>query len=301
MEQSLNREGISLNGGPFLVEDKKSLNYVLYHPLEEEPTLFLKFAACGQDEESILDFASRYGCLRETSTDPQFKLVRHLFLPDFSLLRKRFPLRNEQELDSLQFWGNEIEDMKKTVQIWEWLMEGNVSKLTSIIRWKETESDFVQPYIEWDREYITSTGTSIHPETSLPEAFAAGDVYAMYSPLGDYSCFVPGDVFMPARYLIYNRINEKLIKYPSYMQLTGDDRGQVVNCIQPRNLLAAMWLQFLAVLSGAKKVKRCAVCGEWEDVTNNRSTWSKHPECAAREKTARYRQKNKVRENREHK
>ncbi len=294
IEQGLNIGLLNNLAGPFMVEDKSSLNYVLYHPLEEEPTLFLKFAACATDLPSILDFANQYGCLREVSTDSQFRLVRHFFMADFSLVRKRFPLRNEYDLDSLDFWRNEIEDMRKTVQIWEWLSEQNESQLAQIIKWKETDSDFIQPFIEWDRNYIASSYSYGGSDSPLVETFGQGDANSLYSPLGDYSSFIPGDLFLPARYLIQNRINEKMIRFPSYIQLAANDEGDVVNCIQPRNLLAAMWLQFFAVIGGTKKVKRCSVCGEWEDVSNNRSTWTKHPECAAREKTARYRQKKQL-------
>ncbi len=294
IEQGLNVESLNTVEGPFMVEDRSSLNYVLYHPLEEEPTLFLKFAACGSELQAVLDFANRYGCLRETSTDSQFRMVRHFFMADFSLVRKRFPLRYEYELDSLDFWRNEIKDMKKTVQIWEWLNDRNESQLEQLIKWKETDSDFIQPFIEWDSEFIASSNNHGGSDSTFAEAFTQGDTYSLYSPLGDYSCFVPGDVFLPARYLIQNRINEKLIRFPSYIQLASDDEGNIINCVQPRNLLAAMWLQFFAVISGTKKVKKCSVCGDWEDVSNNRSTWTKHPECAAREKTARYRQKKQI-------
>lgn len=44
-------------------------------------------------------------------------------------------------------------------------------------------------------------------------------------------------------------------------------------------------------LPGPPVFKRCAICGEWADVTNRRTNWNKHDECANRERVARFREK----------
>jgi hypothetical protein len=61
--------------------------------------------------------------------------------------------------------------------------------------------------------------------------------------------------------------------------------------LRPKNLLAAMWLQFFYWVTGEKEFKRCAVCGLWEDITNKRMGWKMHPECAQRERFRRHYEK----------
>ena len=52
-----------------------------------------------------------------------------------------------------------------------------------------------------------------------------------------------------------------------------------------------MWFQFFQAASGERKHKRCEVCKKWEDVTDKKATWTKHPECAGRVRTAKYRER----------
>lgn len=49
--------------------------------------------------------------------------------------------------------------------------------------------------------------------------------------------------------------------------------------VYPETLLSAMWYQFSEELSGHRKYKYCSHCNTWQDVTNNHSNWSGHPEC----------------------
>lgn len=68
-----------------------------------------------------------------------------------------------------------------------------------------------------------------------------------------------------------------------------DAKGDLRPYNSAASLLGALWLEFGQVASGVRKQIPCESCGQWMDVTNNRSHKRKHANCSLREKMARYR------------
>lgn len=175
--------------------------------------------------------------------------------------------RSELFGESIEFWRREIADMHVVVDLWNALKQKNTYKLNQFITWEDKE----------EVKYILGTQKS-------------GFLNKLNSP---FSRFNFGDVFLPAQYVIQNEINVKLGKYPTNPRLIMDNKNQLKQYLTPSSLLAAMWFQFYQAVTGEKLFKRCEVCRKWEDVTNNKVTWSKHPECAGRERAANYRERKK--------
>ena len=98
------------------------------------------------------------------------------------------------------------------------------------------------------------------------------------------SRIVPCDVVIPAQMVIQKLINKKLSvsEYPVTPKLLMDKNNNLKQYLVPQNLLSAMWFQFFQAASGERKFKKCEICHKWEDVTEKRSSWSMHPNCAAR-------------------
>ena len=58
---------------------------------------------------------------------------------------------------------------------------------------------------------------------------------------------------------------------------------------RPVNLHMAMWVILSDILTGARKLRPCGICGELMDVTDRRRHKSVHKKCSRREITRRYR------------
>jgi hypothetical protein len=52
-----------------------------------------------------------------------------------------------------------------------------------------------------------------------------------------------------------------------------------------------MWYLFYLACAGEIELRRCAVCGRWEDMEGHRETWSRHANCANYERVKRSRLK----------
>lgn len=89
------------------------------------------------------------------------------------------------------------------------------------------------------------------------------------------------------KYLLQEIINVNLRdKVNPFLRVKAD--GTFEPYLAPGDLLSAMWLQFYFSVLGERKIKRCPVCGLWEDVTERSERWTMHPECSTRERSRRY-------------
>ena len=92
-------------------------------------------------------------------------------------------------------------------------------------------------------------------------------------------------------------ISANLKKYPVNLILrTKDSSGALFPVHSPSSLLAAMWFQLFLALTCSINIRRCSICGEWEDMKNHRSDWSKHSTCANKKRIKRWREKTQTKQ-----
>jgi hypothetical protein len=283
---------------PFLIETPETTGFIGSRLPEEKPTLFLEFADTPPTREGILDFANAYGPLTYGETE--------VLTPRYS-----YPKGQEEKKpwkhgvpgsydqgdgqiyggvfsDSLGFWLNEIRDMRWTVQVWEWLVNQDTVALERVIHW---DKEGVR-YVLTDWEALSGSTADIMGQIKAARAPCAWGVLASKDHHGEILArFRQGDVLLPAQYLIQSRINKKLQKLVVRPRLLMNDHNQLEPYLCPENLLAAMWFQFFRAATGEKQFRRCSICGLWADVTEKTKKWSKHPECANRERVRRSRAK----------
>jgi hypothetical protein len=106
----------------------------------------------------------------------------------------------------------------------------------------------------------------------------------------------PGELIDVAKRLIAEDFNQRMTGMASPALLL-DAAGSFRSYNSPSSLLAAVWLEFGQIASGARKQMICESCGKWMDVTENRTNKRKHDNCSLREKMARYRKSLKDKEN----
>jgi hypothetical protein len=49
-----------------------------------------------------------------------------------------------------------------------------------------------------------------------------------------------------------------------------------------------MWYQLYLALAGEITLRRCSICGKWEDMKEHRASWSKHKKCISYERLEKY-------------
>lgn len=283
---------------PFLIETPETTGFYQTRPIEEEPTLFLKFAETEPTPKGILEFANKYGPI---TTGKDISAPRYSHPKDRPQEAPwKHGVRGTADIgdglvyavvrgDSLRFWLEELQDMRWTVQLWEWLKDEDIYSLSKIIYWfKDSERiGFCLTDKDTLLSYPSAEEVAKNAHMSGKRVIAGWLATKEHDAI--FSRFRPGDTLLPAKYLLHGLINKRLETHRIIPRLLLNDNNELVPYLVPENLLAAMWLQFFKAITGETKYKRCAICGKWEDATEKRRNWSVHRECANRERVRKHR------------
>lgn len=221
-----------------------------YYPLEDETTLFQKFANLSPTREDIQAFANEYGLITQN-------LIVHENQGGL-LLRT----------DSFETWVREIGEMKNVLDLW---CTVSIAQGRDIASTGITEVDAIESLEKfWKRK----------PGNYINQTIETDDDRFYDVPLRLALC--DADAVDATNIYILLCINAKLITNRVIPQVELEGGSQYIPYLVPENLLAAMWLQFYLWLTRNKNYKRCPVCGFWADTTGMRSDWKEHRECGAR-------------------
>jgi hypothetical protein len=198
------------------------------------------------------------------------------FANDYGLLglsSMRGQIESEMNMEPVCEWLFRAEQLRRMYFVWDLFDSSNKKELTKVIKWSK-DSD------------------SVRAEFSKRVIYPIANWHENRSWLSRWK---PGDVLGPAKLLMVQEFNNRMERMASPLLLI-DAFGEIKPYNSPSNLLAAMWLEFGQIISGARKQTTCESCGKWMDITENRSHKRKHAKCALREKMARYR--NRLKEKR---
>lgn len=247
--------------GPFLVFAPDTLGFESYAPLEMEPTLFLLFEKLGEEptRDEVEAFASKFGPLTRGIAIETKQRQGASGGPQTLM-----PLEGEPYM----LWFREVREMRRVVRLWRWIEDKDLAALSEIIVWADDGSSV--------RASMDGIGRELASREHSPAVLAR---------------LHPGDVLLPAKLLLASWINAKLSGRESRVtpQLLLTRRNDFVSYMVPADLLAALWLQAFRAALGRRRFKQCAVCLEWEDVTEHTDKWTRHPKCANRDRVSRYR------------
>ena len=217
--------------------------------LEEKSSLYMKFTKLDLTEESIIDFADKYGFLdspQEISAPFQWP---------------RFNPRGER----LQFWEKEILEMKNAVNIWQASGEKNydLDYLKKCISFEK--KDFSMRYYTWcipDEEIPNREGYARNRAVSFPIPQWCND----------------DDFMIIALCLLDNLINTKLennklaprLKFSENPVKKNPNRLEI--CFQSTNLIGALWLQLARAIDASQELRRCIMCPNWFEIGSLQGT-----------------------------
>jgi hypothetical protein len=300
---------------PYLVERHYGQDFDIYQPLEDS-TIFATFADLEPTNEAYARWASIYGTLMphgETLKGPSGITNPLIVLPKECIGPEKIPPFSGitctiedgkkgygQCGESLQFWRKEHKKLSFAFLVWELLNLKDSENLSKILNWHNMNTGVlihtigreILPTVDMskvrgekrDHNYLFKHGI----EMEVVFECEYGNINSWASKI----CRYP-DVIKPALLYVQLSVNDKLREYPLGFVTKINEHGNFINLLQPTSLLSAMWYQFLKVLRGDVKLRRCDVCGRWEDMKTHRDNWRRHRSCANAQCVARSRRKSK--------
>ena len=263
---------------PYLLETLETTGFIRSRVIEQELALFLKFAEVQPTKENTLAFANEYGMLTpgKSLCTPKYSYLKGKKAPRKHGIAILSEKKDDKRVygvvygESLNFWKKELHDMALTVKVWEWVKNQDISALTEVIHWNKD-------------------GTGVNCKLDKAGGWLASNDYHQEV----FARFRQGDILLPAKYLVQSRINKKLRQHTTRPRILLGNNNRLEPYFMPESLIAAMWFQFFQAAVGETKFKRCLICGQWADVTQKNRNWSKHPECANRERVRKNWEKNR--------
>ncbi|NSW76106.1 MAG: hypothetical protein HPY68_04915 [Candidatus Atribacteria bacterium] len=214
--------------------------------------------------------------------------------------------------ESFDFWMKQIWDMARTFQAWKIVEERDIALLHRVAIIAESQKVAYGNLLDGfflftnlprevilsfrdNEEFLKKTVEGNHQDIDLLRShLPKGVPLLVWSRNWLRKMAVSEDnlddlLFDQLMDLITLKVNHTLRRgvYP----VLYNEKGRFTTYLKPRDLLSALWLQFYFVLVGERRIKRCSVCGLWEDVTDKTKGWSKHHECSQRERFRKYYEK----------
>jgi hypothetical protein len=154
-----------------------------------------------------------------------------------------------------------IDRMRRAIEIWEMI---NSNDLTGLKRYitccPQAENVRGSKAPKWIYDsHPDFRGVATREATTAPGRFSQ-----TIDPVLDL--FTPGDVLMPASFLLQRWINEHLREHTAPQLLYELKTGKRVLRIVPVNLLGAMWFQFAQAVDSHREYRTCKECGKWFEI-----------------------------------
>lgn len=220
-----------------------------YFPLNKVE-LHRKFG--GLYDESIIEFANRYGLLGKTVF-----LMHH----------------GGGEVvvgESLERWRYESRAMGVLLAIWDMVQKEDAGKLGQIIIWLGTNDHvllrLLSEYDESQKRWVVTRhkGKGYVPGL-VTEVLASPQINPKL-----LERWQRGMPIEPAKYYVYHKVNEYLEGHvaPKILPFLKDRIY-----LFPDSLLAALWVLFLMELTGRVRLRQCDECGNWKEVKVTRDSF----------------------------
>jgi hypothetical protein len=220
-----------------------------FDPLKVYPALFRTFGDLPVDDRgAILEFANKYGQLGE-------KKLLHAPLPEKP--KSLAIVWGERLLE----WNAAIREMKRALQIWDWIQARDAASLSYHVRWANEEFDETGT-----RRRYAGWGYMSHPDHLITNTVPGWTQEAIDVP---QELLPRQDVFLAGLFLLQRWINRHLEGRVHPRLLYHQELGKQLMFIAPKTLLSAMWLQLAYTVAGNKKHRQCKECGKWFEIARD--------------------------------
>lgn len=232
--------------------------FITWYPLESSEWAF-SFAGVS-DEATICEFASKYGWLG-WQKDPQSQSTNR----DIDGIE-----------EDVRYWLRASAAFRRALELWESLRSGKDSDLRKHVTHRPLQD--LYPHSDLMGSCIEVTAAGVSNFLYLRDILG--------KPKMPESTWKLNDLRGPVLHVLTQLVNDEL---EGSVSLTMN--LELRQCFRPANLRACIWLIFLHVITGVRKIRNCELCGGLLDVTDCRSHKRTHSRCSGTERTRRYRKK----------
>ena len=205
-----------------------------------------------------------------------------------AITRKGVETAHSQQ--SYLFWARSQWLLKYTFELSEWIRCKDKTKINSIIN---KESDYSFSYMLGDPAKTTLHRNNFKlKETAILQYMTGGGEsltlyenpgYFMLEGEKEYTTKISNDNTELAKILLAGILRDSIKEYPTLPCPTYNPNEKAIeHGFKPSSLLALFWYQLFQKVTGEIKLKRCAICHKWQDVSNARPQWKSHRDCQAR-------------------
>ena len=284
--------GIANKPSIYLVENHWE-EYSFWTPLEEKPYLFIEFAELKPDDNIFLEWANENGRLTHGKLLDFYAMFGedgNKFLDEVGSDSWRLPVEKRT------LWHEAHTELSRTYKIWKLLEDENKDVLGQYFGWERNEQNIPVEFVYYFSGKDSLKKRRKTPKTTLDRLLARQGMKKIISDTDThwqkYRMFYP-DIKTPARFYVESVIFAMINRYPVNLSLSFDEKtGAVKQKLRPSSLLSAMWLMFHLYIKGDIRIKRCEVCGKWENMEGHRANWTRHKSCGNNARVQEYRKKN---------
>ena len=191
---------------------------------------------------------------------------------------------------SYLFWARSQWLLKYTFELSEWIRYKDTTKINATIN-RESDNSF--SYILGDpaKASMHRNNCKLRESAILQYMTFSGETLSLYENPGyfllegerEYTTKISNDKTELAKILLTGILQDNMKDYPTLPSPTyNPTRKAIEHGFNPSSLLALFWYQLFQKVTGEIKLKRCAICNQWQDVTHARTNWKSHRDCQAR-------------------
>jgi hypothetical protein len=255
---------------------------ISFSPLEDA-ALFARFADIPHTREAFALWANQYGRLGSMHEIHGLDLSSRLLIERFT------------PPESLKFYRTAHQRLAFATGLWECIKNKDKGTLGKILEVDEdrTHASFNRLWRD-QLKRVKPDGNCVetHQESSQMggerngenEAERAADDILVFD-LGQANRDL--DDLGIARFCLNVHTGFHLKNNPVIMG--RDNEGRVF--LEPTSLLACMWYQLEAAIDEKVQLRRCEICGQWEDMSNHNKNWTSHKKCVNNKAVRKYREK----------
>ncbi|AZT89893.1 hypothetical protein ELD05_04035 [Caldicellulosiruptor changbaiensis] len=283
---------------PYLVPVSKMAKITVFDPIitQREVKLYQKFAQLKPDKNEILKFANQYGL-------PKWEYV----VVDPDSVKHPYELGSEEDPTTIGLsfweWQKEIVWMVIFVTLLKKIVEEDYMFFEDFLRKGKDYLELLVPIDclpDWVNEWIKEDDWGIAKFHRLVgigvlKRFKNNHAVSFNLQTQNWSWFSYAmsleDPIEVAKLLIVDKINNRYFKDGFRVSvILNRTKNKLEQKVMPKNLLVAMYQQYLADLLGQRKLRECAYCGRLFEVTDKRQMYCSFGHC----KEYYFREKKKV-------
>lgn len=212
--------------------------------------------------------------------------------------------------DSIHLWFQNRWIIKNLLTLWEWILKKDIANLKKIFIRRDLGCDVKNIYqiIMTDESILNElhshNGVHLEKQTdlqlqiSLLNNISINQLFLEHPHFVQDPSFSDNEIINTAYHYLMRQLKSRLEYFPTQFEVVYNPKEtKLEQGFKTDTLLGLIWHQFFHYVTGERKLKRCPICGQWQDVTGRKSSWNAHKLCSGKERKRKWRDSKKPAKN----